>query len=237
MKSWQEDLLSVTDGVQCEHAVFQKIEAAAQSLGFEHCAYGLRVPIPISNPQTVILNNYSAAWQNHYVSEGYLQTDPTVLHGRRSQVPLIWNEKLFDAARRMWDEAQSCGLRFGWAQSSLDAVGVGGMLTLSRSQDALSVVELASQEIKMRWLVNISHLALSRIFTSKLVKQTHPALTPREIEVLKWTADGKTSGEVSDILAVSENTVNFHVKNAVAKLQTANKTAAAVRAAMLGLLN
>jgi LuxR family quorum-sensing system transcriptional regulator SolR len=30
--------------------------------------------------------------------------------------------------------------------------------------------------------------------------------------------------------------VNFHVKNAVTKLQTTNKTAATVRAAMLGLL-
>lgn len=237
MKSWQEDLLSITDGVHCEHAVFQKIEAAAQSLGFEHCAYGLRVPIPISNPQTVVLNNYSAAWQTRYVNEGYLQTDPTVLHGRKSQVPLIWNEKVFEAVPRMWDEAQSFGLRVGWAQSSLDAVGVGGMLTLSRSQDTLSATELASQEIKMRWLVNISHLSLSRIFAAKRVKQTQQALTPREIEVLKWTADGKTSGEVSGILAVSENTVNFHVKNAVAKLQTANKTAAVVRAAMLGLLN
>lgn len=237
MKSWQEDLLSITDGVQCEHAVFQKIKAAAQSLGFEHCAYGLRVPIPISNPQTVVLNNYSAAWQTRYVSEGYLQTDPTVLHGRKSQVPLIWNEKVFHTVPRMWDEAQSFGLCVGWAQSSLDAVGVGGMLTLSRSQDTLSATELASQEVKMRWLVNISHLSLSRIFTAKRVKQTHQALTPREIEVLKWTADGKTSGEVSGILAVSEHTVNFHVKNAVAKLQTANKTAAVVRAAMLGLLN
>ena len=70
MKSWQEDLLSITDGVHCEHVVFQKIKAAAQSLGFEHCAYGLRVPIPISNPQTVVLNNYSAAWQTRYVNEG-----------------------------------------------------------------------------------------------------------------------------------------------------------------------
>jgi hypothetical protein len=158
MKSWQEDLLSITDCVHCEHAVFQRIEAAAQSLGFEHCAYGLRVPIPISDPQTFILNNYSAAWQSRYVSEGYLQIDPTVLHGRRSQVPLIWSAKVFDTVPHMWEEAQSCGLLVGWAQSSLDAVGVGGMLTLSRSRDALSAAELASQEVKMRWLVNISHL-------------------------------------------------------------------------------
>jgi len=80
-------------------------------------------------------------------------------------------------------------------------------------------------------------LALSKIFIGRQVQLIDHALTAREVEVLKWTADGKTSGEVSEILCVSENTVNFHVKNAVAKLRTANKTAAVVKAAMLGLLN
>jgi LuxR family transcriptional regulator len=77
---------------------------------------------------------------------------------------------------------------------------------------------------------------LSRIFTTQQVEQIQPNLTAREIEVLKWTADGKTSADISSLLAVSENTVNFHVKNAVFKLQSTNKTAATVRAAMLGLL-
>ena len=105
------------------------------------------------------------------------------------------------------------------------------------SSDALSGAELATQEVKMRWLVNISHLALSRLFVSDLVKESQPDLTGREIEVLKWTADGKSSSEIADLLSISENTVNFHIKNSVVKLRTANRTAAVVRAAMLGLLN
>lgn len=237
MKSWQEDLLGVTDCAQDEHKAFHMIGAAAGALGFECCAYGLRVPLPISSPQTVMLNNYCAAWQHRYASANYLEIDPTVLHGRRSPKPLVWTDAVFESTPTLWDEAQSYGLRVGWSQSSLDAVGVGGMLTLSRASDPLSESELAANEVKMRWLVNIAHLTLSRIVSAKLRDQEPPSLTAREIEVLRWTADGKTSGEVSDILCVSENTVNFHVKNAVAKLQTANKTAAVVRAAMLGLLN
>ncbi len=62
-------------------------------------------------------------------------------------------------------------------------------------------------------------------------------LTGREIEVLRWSASGKTSSEISEILVISVNTVNFHVKNAILKLKTANKTAAVARATMLGLLN
>lgn len=235
MNSWQEGLLGAFDGLQCEHAVFKKVEAAARALGFEHCAFGLRVAQPFSKPKAVILNNYAASWWVRYIDDGYLHSDATVLHGLRTHAPLNWNDKVSGSARLLWDEAQRCGLRVGWTQSSLEVMGVAGMLTLSRSHEVLSAVELVSQEIKMRWLVNVSHVTLSGILASKLRGQIQ--LTTREIEVLRWSADGKTSGEISDILAVSENTVNFHVKNAVAKLQTANKTAAVVRAASLGFLN
>lgn len=237
MKTWQEDLLDQAEGATCEHELFKKITDAAQALGFEHCAYGLRVPLPLSSPKTIMQNNYPKPWQERYAYKGYLFKDPTVLHGRRSQSPLVWCNKVFGGERKFWDEAQSFGLRFGWVQSSLDAMGVGGMLTLSRPNGVVSEAELESNQIKMRWLVHVSHLALSKIFIGRQVQLIDHPLTAREVEVLKWTADGKTSGEVSEILCVSENTVNFHVKNAVAKLRTANKTAAVVKAAMLGLLN
>ncbi len=237
MNTWQGDLLGSTETAHTVNEVFEKIECASRALGFEFCAYGLRLPTPISNPRTMMLSNYPLAWQTRYASQGYLVTDPTVAHGRHSQSPLVWTDELFAATPDLWDESQSFGLRFGWAQSSLDAVGVGGMLSLARSCDPVSPAELASQEIKMRWLVNISHLALSRLFVSELVKEAQPDLTCREVEVLKWTADGKSSCEIADLLSISENTVNFHIKNSVVKLRTANRTAAVVRAAMLGLLN
>ena len=237
MNTWQGDLLGITDAGRTADEVFEKIESASRALGFEYCAYGLRVPTPISNPRTVMLSNYPLDWQARYASAGYLATDPTVAHGRLSQTPLPWTDALFNATPTLWEESQSFGLRYGWAQSSLDAVGVGGMLSLARSCEVLSPAELAKQEVKMRWLVNISHMALSRIFVSNLVKDAQPDLTSREVEVLKWTADGKSSNEIADLLSISENTVNFHIKNSVVKLRTTNRTAAVVRAAMLGLLN
>lgn len=237
MNTWQGDLLGITDTARTVDEVFVKIESASQALGFEFCAYGLRLPTPISNPRTLMLSNYPLEWQARYASEGYLAVDPTVAHGRHSQTPMVWSHALFESTPDLWEESQSAGLRFGWAQSSLDAVGVGGMLSLARSHEPLSASELANQEVKMRWLVNISHLALSRLFVSELVKESQPDLTSREIEVLKWTADGKSSSEIAELLSISENTVNFHIKNSVAKLRTANRTAAVVRAAMLGLLN
>lgn len=236
MKSWQEELFSTVVGAQNEHDAFRKVEDSAQALGFAYCAYGLRIPLPFSNPKTIVLNNYSPAWQCRYAEQDYVLIDPTVLHGRRSQAPLVWSDQVFAPVNKLWDEAQSFGLRFGWAQSNLDVGGGFGMLSLARSSEPLSDAELAVQEVKMRWLAHIAHLTMSRIFVGRQSAPIHPHLTAREVEVLKWTADGKTSAEISDILVVSENTVNFHVKNAVLKLQASNKTAATVRAAMLGLL-
>jgi LuxR family transcriptional regulator len=183
-----------------------------------------------------LLNNYPTEWQERYVQQGYVQVDPTVQHGCRKNTPLVWSDSVFAQAQEFWEDARSFGLRFGWAKACIDGGGVRGMLTLARSGSPLTEQEVQHNEMKMRWLAHVAHVALSQIFTTRQAEQMQPNLTAREIEVLKWTADGKTSADISSLLAVSENTVNFHVKNAVFKLQTTNKTAATVRAAMLGLL-
>ena len=237
MKGWQEDLLNALEGKSTERELFERIAAAARLLGFENCAYGLRLPLPLSNPRTLLFNDYPVAWQQRYQEMDYLRRDSTVLRARRCQKPMVWSDEVFTSAPALWREAQDFGLRVGWAQSSLDANGLGGMLTLARGADPLTAQELAAKEPGMRWLVSVAHVAMSRRLSPRFADTIRRGLTEREIEVLKWTADGKTSGEISGILAVSENTVNFHVKNAVCKLQSANKTSAVVRAAMLGLLN
>lgn len=60
-------------------------------------------------------------------------------------------------------------------------------------------------------------------------------LTPRETEVLRWTAEGKTSNEIAIITGLSEHTVNHYVTLATQKLGCSNRTQAVVRAIRLGL--
>jgi len=194
------------------------------------------MPFPISNPKTVLLNNYPDAWQKQYKAQNYLAVDPTVQHGVRSLLPLVWTDEIFSPARELWEEARSFGLRFGWAQSSRDAHGVVGMLTLARSNESLSAAELQDKYFKMIWLTQVAHQAISQCITPKLMPEINARLSKRETEVLRWTAEGKTSGEIAEILNLSERTVNFHIGNAMTKLNATNKTAAAIRAAVLGFL-
>jgi DNA-binding NarL/FixJ family response regulator len=49
-------------------------------------------------------------------------------------------------------------------------------------------------------------------------------LTTRELEVLKLIRDGYRNKQIADKLSISENMVNFHIKNLVDKLGSNDRT-------------
>ena len=61
-------------------------------------------------------------------------------------------------------------------------------------------------------------------------------LSRREKECLMWVAQGKSSWDIGMILKISENTVNFHLKNAMRKLGTTSRTVAVVKSIRLNLI-
>ena len=236
MSRWREEQLQAVLAVGSVDALQEEITSIARELGFDYCAYGLRMPVPVTRAKVVMLNNYPSGWQDVYRAKGYLEVDPTVRHGMRSVMPIVWSDEVFASAPELWEEARSFGLTVGWAQSSRDASGVAGMLTLAREGEPLSESELRAKGLMMSWLAQVAHMGMSRMLTPKLLPESKIPLTEREVSVLRWTGDGKTSSEISEILGISESTVNFHIRNAVTKLGTANKLSATVKAAMLGML-
>lgn len=61
-------------------------------------------------------------------------------------------------------------------------------------------------------------------------------MTPREFECLFWLSRGKTTGDISHALKISERTVNFHITNLCEKLGAANRTQAIAMAVSLKLI-
>ena len=55
-------------------------------------------------------------------------------------------------------------------------------------------------------------------------KQDIATLTEREIEVLAWLKQGKSTWEITQILNISESTVKFHINNSLSKLHASNRT-------------
>jgi DNA-binding NarL/FixJ family response regulator len=64
-----------------------------------------------------------------------------------------------------------------------------------------------------------------------------PALTQRELEVLKLVAKGQSNREIGDELYISENTVKNHVRNILEKLHLHSRMEAVIYAVRERLLN
>ncbi len=61
-------------------------------------------------------------------------------------------------------------------------------------------------------------------------------LTAREIEVLRWVANGKSAWEIGEILHITKRTVDEHVQTAVRKLGAVNRTHAVALALSDGII-
>lgn len=68
------------------------------------------------------------------------------------------------------------------------------------------------------------------------IVRTRSSLTPREVECLALAFEGLTARATSERLACAERTVNYHLGNAMGKLQADNKMAAIQRACWIGAL-
>ena len=143
MGPWEEHILQSFLPAESEAQVLKTMTSLAHQLGFDYCAYGLRLPIPLSNPPVIMLCNYPTDWTAQYAAHNYLAIDPTVRQALRAIGPFVWSEELFATEHAFWEEAQSYGLQSGLANICRDAGGVMGMLTLARPGDEITDIEMA----------------------------------------------------------------------------------------------
>ncbi|MDR0806024.1 MAG: LuxR family transcriptional regulator [Enterobacteriaceae bacterium] len=215
---------------------FTTMQKAASDLGFEYCAYGV---CPVYSPEPSVprvINNYPKEWNSTYLTNNYFEIDPTVHHGLRSTQALFWEAKVFKDAPHFWEEAKSFGLRYGLSQSQKDACGRIGMLTFASENQNYTSKMLLRQAPSLIWLSQIAHHRLAEYLLPQECSDIDCQLTKREQDILRWTAEGKTSSEISALMSISDRTVNFHVNNILKKLSVPNKTAATVKAMVLNML-
>lgn len=71
---------------------------------------------------------------------------------------------------------------------------------------------------------------------TELSENSMPQFSARQIEVISLMGDGASNKEISNRLAISENTVKTHLRQIFAALQVANRTACVKKAQVLGLI-
>jgi len=82
---------------------------------------------------------------------------------------------------------------------------------------------------------SIAKKVLQELHNSDRQKPSDEALTQREVEVLRYLAQGLENKEIAELLVISEATVRTHVSNILGKLHLASRTQAALYALREGL--
>lgn len=232
-----EDLYHELRSAHDEQQLFDRITEHAGRLGFEYCCYGVRMPLPISNPVVKTFDSYPQGWMAHYQKSDFLRIDPTVRMGMKSSDMIVWSDDTFASTKQLWADARDFGLLYGVAQSTWAEHNIFGLLTLSRSLNQVTHEEASYLIKQIHWLMNLSHNLMSQFLIPKLAPESHVGLTAREREILRWTAEGKTAYEIGGIMNISMRTVNFHVNNILQKTYSTNKTQAVVKAISAGLID
>ncbi|MGA9334650.1 MAG: autoinducer binding domain-containing protein [Rudaea sp.] len=238
MTSWREDYLArLTQPGKDAQQVFDELALMSRDIGFEYCSLGIRVPSYGDVPLESWSTNYPGSWQERYLGHNYLTIDPVIEAAVHSPLPVVWNDRLFQQRRPFWEEARAHGVCHGWTLAMHGIAGEMGLLSLARSDVPVSTEELAEEEARLIWLAHTANGVIGTIVANANAPGPVHELTRREREVLRWTAAGKTSGEIGKILGVSTRTVNFHVNSALAKLNATNKTQAVVKAFLFNMLD
>ena len=186
------------------------------------------------------IDNMPEAYRDAFEDVSNWRRDPVLQHCKRSSVPIIWDQDTYTSIGL--GEAWEVGARFGYR------TGIALALHLPERRHFVMGVdpdqplpnnheEVSRMTADLCLFSSCAQDAALRVLVPAAPQLDTPALTPRELESLRWTMEGKTAWELGNILGISEQTAARHVNNATQKLGCVNKVQAAVKALRMNLIS
>jgi DNA-binding CsgD family transcriptional regulator len=212
----------------------------AQQLGFETVAAMVAVDRLGMPPEFVAVHNTPMAFEQNFENVVLGKRDPVMQHCRRQTVPIVWGQHTYldSNAVELWEIQAQFGYRNGIAMALHLPEGRHFTIGVDRSLDLpADEGELTRMVADLQLFAVHAQDTAMRVLISEDLRPERPALTPRELEVLRWTMDGKTAWEAGALLNITERTVVQHLQNAMQKLQCNSKHQAVLRALRLGLIH
>lgn len=216
-----------------------EVVSFTKRLGFETVSATVVIDHLLGEAEFITVDNTPRAYREYFVNRQNGRLDPVMQHCKRHSMPIIWDQTTYAAAGvgEKWEEQARFGYRHGIAMALHMPEGKHFFLGVDRDQpvppDATEITRMVA-DLQL-FAVHAQDAAL-RILTPHFSVPGAPSLTPRELETLRWTMEGKTAWEVGNLLGISERTAALHVNNATHKLECVNKHQAVLKALRLGLI-
>jgi DNA-binding CsgD family transcriptional regulator len=234
----QDGYLSVLEARDRDEFLGQVVRFAKR-LGFDTVSATTIVDHFLGEPEFISVDNAPASFRDMFEDVGRGRQDPVMQHCKRQSVPIIWSQDTYVGAGQgdLWDGQARFGYRTGVAMALHLPQGRHFFLGVDRDQSLpKDRSELTRIVADLQLFAVHAQEAAMRIMMPATGDPDVPSLTPREVESLRWTMDGKTAWEVGNILGISERTAVLHVNNAMHKLGCINKHQAVLKALRLGLI-
>jgi DNA-binding CsgD family transcriptional regulator len=211
-----------------------------RALGFNTVSAMAVVDHTVGRSEFVSIDNAPPGYAEAINDVPSMRRDPVMQHCRRHSVPIIWDQATYTSQGlgELWEEQARFGYRTGIAVALHLPEGRHFAMGVARDKplptDGGELTRLVA-DLQL-FAVHAQDAALRLLLPSTLQPE-RPALTPRELECLRWTMEGKTAWEIGAILGISERTAVLHVTNAMHKLDCASKHQAVLKALRLGLIS
>lgn len=240
--SWNAAIAAATQAADPEPL----LRPLLAQLGFDGLTSIVLVPAADGGERTShAWSTAPSAWSSRYRQANHAAADPRVTLTVRRIAPVIWDSADLDgdaAQRRFLAEAARHGIRSGVAVSFRERAGARAIVALDSAASPFSEARCASLAARLGELMLFAAALHEHVLQPRLIrldkapKPRASGLTSRERECLRMAANGLTSGDIGDKLSIAERTVNFHMRNALRKLDALNRPEAIAKALAGGML-
>jgi DNA-binding CsgD family transcriptional regulator len=225
--------------VKSRDELLAEVVGFTRRLGFETVNAMAVIDHFRGDSEFIRIDNTPTAYLESFESREDGRRDPVMQHCKKASVPIIWNQGTYTSAGlgEKWENQARYGYRTGIALALHLPEGRHFFIGVDRDQ-ALprSSAEVTRMVADLQLFAVHAQDAALRVLVPATPQGNVPNLTPRELEGLRWTMEGKTAWELGNILGISERTAVLHVNNATHKLGCVNKHQAVLKALRLGLI-
>ncbi len=234
----QSDYLSVLEARSRDDFQSELVRFTKQ-LGFETVTAMAVIDHFLGEPEFITIDNTPAAYRATFHDRNNGKRDPVMQHCKTKSVPIIWDQSTYTNVDQgdKWEQQARFGYRHGISLALHMPEGRHFQLGVDRDQalpnDPAEVTRIVAA---LQLFAVHAQDAAMHILLPAQADPALPVLTPRELETLRWTMEGKTAWEVANVLGISERTAVLHANNAMHKLGCVNKHQAVLKALRLGLI-
>jgi DNA-binding CsgD family transcriptional regulator len=210
-------------------------------MGFDRMSCFLAIERPDGSALVEIVENTPAGYVEVSRDLSFVRRCPVVRHVKRSFRPLIYDQSTYvsTGTADLWEQQAPFGYKSGVIVGVHMPQGRHLVFGVDRHQP------IPKDERVRRFLESTVVLAASYAVEPALEflgglradPEQLPRLTEREREVLRWIGAGKSTWVIGRIMSLSDSAVNFHIRNAMRKLDCNSRHLAARRAVALGLIS